>query len=189
VGGRIACAILLFGVAGSVFLKATRNDHMPGTDDRISTVFDQEFDREPAALLRAAAWAKFEAKTFSAAACLFDTPPRLACGDLADSSRLSVSTVSLPSVEADSVSLAEAVEELAGVWQGDGLVLRIDRQRSQANTNPAAPFEWKRFVIRRAKDGTITFALGSEIFKAIPSSSVFALTSTSFRGEKILVRN
>lgn len=82
----------------------------------------------------------------------------------------------------------EAARRLDGFWRGDGFALKVDSRRAQANVDPQRPFEWRRFAVKEAEDGEIVFAIGAEIFEAKLDQGELELTSTSFRGERLLRR-
>jgi hypothetical protein len=78
--------------------------------------------------------------------------------------------------------------QLDGRWEGSDFVLRVDSSRAQANINTAEPFQWQRFIVRRVLDSRIDFAIGAEVFSAEVRSNELTLSSTSFRGERVLKR-
>jgi hypothetical protein len=83
---------------------------------------------------------------------------------------------------------SEAADLLDGEWEGTDFVLHIDAKRAQASIDPERPFEWRRFVVREVTATEVVFAIGSELFEARVDSDVLVLTSTGFRGERILFR-
>ena len=83
---------------------------------------------------------------------------------------------------------SEAASRLDGDWRGTDFVLRVDARRAQASIDPARPFEWKRFVVKEVTNKDIVFSVGAELFEAKLDADVLTLTSTGFRGERVLVR-
>jgi|GraSoiStandDraft_4_1057263.scaffolds.fasta_scaffold625983_2 hypothetical protein len=83
---------------------------------------------------------------------------------------------------------SEAAARLDGDWRGSDFVLRIDARRAQASIDPTRPFEWKHFVVKEVTSEDIVFAVGAELFEAKLADDVLTLTSTEFRGERVLVR-
>jgi hypothetical protein len=83
---------------------------------------------------------------------------------------------------------SEAADLLDGEWEGTDFVLHIDAKRAQASVDPDRPFEWRRFVVREVTPTEVVFAIGSELFEARVDSDILVLTSTGFRGERILFR-
>jgi hypothetical protein len=83
---------------------------------------------------------------------------------------------------------SEAATRLDGDWRGADFVLRIDARRAQASIDPARPFEWKRFVVKEVTNKDIVFSVGAELFEAKLDADVLTLTSSGFRGERVLVR-
>jgi hypothetical protein len=82
----------------------------------------------------------------------------------------------------------EAARRLDGVWRGDGYALKVDARRAQANIDPEKPFQWQRFEVKEVGDGEIVFSVGAEIFEAKLAGDELELTSTAFRGERLLER-
>jgi hypothetical protein len=156
---------------------------------RVSMAFEITRDVAAAAPLRAAAWARMRGKLFVAAVCVNDTPPRLGCGRLENIPRSPVSTVPIRSQTEEDEAALLAARRLEGFWQGDGHVLHVDGQRAQANIDPDAPFEWRRFLIKRVSSDAVVFSLGTELFEARRSGATVTLTGTSFRGERTLTRD
>lgn len=85
-------------------------------------------------------------------------------------------------------TLAEAARLLDGEWHGDSFVLRIDAERAQASMVPDRPFEWKRFLVKDARENEVMFSIGAELFRARVDSDTLTLTGTSFRGARVLFR-
>lgn len=83
---------------------------------------------------------------------------------------------------------SEAAARLDGDWRGSDFVLRIDARRAQASIDPARPFEWKRFVVKEVTSEDIVFSVGAELFEARLADDVLTLSSTGFRGKRVLVR-
>jgi hypothetical protein len=83
---------------------------------------------------------------------------------------------------------SEAAERLDGEWRGTDYVLRVDAKRAQASINPALPFEWRRFEVKELRGLEIVFSIGAELYEATIEDEILVLTSTSFRGERILFR-
>jgi len=83
---------------------------------------------------------------------------------------------------------SEAAARLDGDWRGSDFVLRVDARRAQASINPTRPFEWQRFVVKEVTNEDIVFSVGAELFEAKLDADVLTLTSTGFRGERVLVR-
>jgi hypothetical protein len=161
---------------------------LPVVQDRISA--DQRTnDFLPTASLKAAAWGKVRGKLFAAAICASDLSVSLGCARLDNVERLSVRTVPIRSqTEEDKAALA-TVRRLDGLWQGEGYALRIDGGRAQANMDSKAPFDWRRFLIKRIWKDTVVFSLDAELFHARLSETRIILTGTSFRGERVLTRS
>jgi hypothetical protein len=53
---------------------------------------------------------------------------------------------------------------------------------------PDRPFRWQRYRLVEAQGQTAVFVIGAELFEARLDSGEMTLTSTSFRGERILTR-
>jgi ribose 1,5-bisphosphokinase PhnN len=83
---------------------------------------------------------------------------------------------------------SEAAERLNGEWRGGEFVLRVDAKRAQASTANDRPFEWQRFVVREVVGNEVVFAIGTELFEAVIESDTIVLTSSEFRGERVLFR-
>ena len=92
-----------------------------------------------------------------------------------------------PASSADSPFL-QAAEQLDGMWQGQDFALRVDSDRAQANVDQDQPFRWQRFLVKGVTGGTVVFTVGSELFEAVLQADRLTLTSTSFRGERVLER-
>jgi hypothetical protein len=86
-------------------------------------------------------------------------------------------------------TFAEAARLLDGEWRGAALVLKIDAERAQASMTPDRPFEWERFVIKDIRDNEVVFSIGAELFEATVAADTLTLTSTSFRGSRVLFRD
>ena len=84
--------------------------------------------------------------------------------------------------------LWDAAQRLDGRWENDIYMLRIDSARAQASVDPRKPFEWQRFLVKAVAGDTVIFTIGSELFEATLQSEELVLTSTSFRGERLLQR-
>ena len=83
----------------------------------------------------------------------------------------------------------QAAEQLDGVWQGENFALRVDSARAQANVDQERPFRWQRFLVKEVTGETVVFTVGAELFEAsLGQPGRLTLTSTSFRGERILER-
>jgi hypothetical protein len=89
---------------------------------------------------------------------------------------------------ASALSFREATEELNGAWRGDDFFLRVDAERAQASVDPNLPFQWQRFLVKEVVDWKVTFTIGPELFHAIIGPDGLLLTSTSFRGSRVLRR-
>jgi hypothetical protein len=85
-------------------------------------------------------------------------------------------------------TFAQAADQLDGEWRGGDFVLRVDSRRAQASVDAARPFEWEHFLIKEVSDSEIIFAVGAELFEAKLDADVLTLTSTSFRGARVLMR-
>lgn len=83
---------------------------------------------------------------------------------------------------------ADAATYLNGVWEGDGFVLRVDAARAQASIDPERPFHWTRFLVKEVTDDEIVFTIGAELFEARVADDALVLTSTIFRGERVIHR-
>lgn len=84
---------------------------------------------------------------------------------------------------------SEAAEQLDGIWRGPDFVLKIDARRAQASVDPARPFEWHHFLVKDVTDEEIVFTVGAELYEAKIEAGALTLTSTSFRGERVLFRS
>ncbi len=89
---------------------------------------------------------------------------------------------------AAALTFREATQELNGAWRGDDYVLRVDAERAQASVDPDRPFQWQRFLVKEVADWKVTFTIGSELFQAVIGPDGLLLTSTSFRGSRVLRR-
>ena len=89
---------------------------------------------------------------------------------------------------AAALSFEEASEELNGAWRGDDYVLRVDSERAQASVDPDRPFQWQRFLVKEVDDWKVTLTVGPELYQAIIGPDGLLLTSTSFRGSRVLRR-
>lgn len=83
---------------------------------------------------------------------------------------------------------SDAADRLDGAWQSDDFVLRIDAKRAQASVDPVRPFEWRHFLIKEVTAREIVFTIGGELFQASIDEDFLTLTSTSFRGSRLLSR-
>jgi hypothetical protein len=90
---------------------------------------------------------------------------------------------------AEASPFSEAAARLDGDWRGSDFVLRIDARRAQASIDPVRPFEWEHFAVKEVTSDDIVFSIGAELFEARFAAGVLTLTSTGFRGERILVRD
>jgi hypothetical protein len=138
-------------------------------------------------VLRAAAVTKYHNDLLTRGACSSESLADIAtlCGVPQHSRR--ATTVRDP---ADEVNAREYVaHQLDGTWRGDSYSLRVDVERFQANTDPGRPFQWQRCLIRRVSDGKITFSIDAELFEAAFRDDTLVLTSTNFRGERLLHRD
>ena len=86
------------------------------------------------------------------------------------------------------LSFSEATEQLNGTWRGEEFVLRVDAERAQASVDPARPFAWQRFLVKEVVDWKVTFTVGAELYQAVIGPDGILLTSTSFRGSRVLRR-
>jgi hypothetical protein len=82
----------------------------------------------------------------------------------------------------------DAAQKLDGMWESDVFLMKIDSARAQASVDPKKPFQWQRFIVKDVAEDTIVFTIGSEMFEATLESDELILTSSSFRGERILQR-
>jgi len=89
---------------------------------------------------------------------------------------------------ASALSFSEATEQLNGSWRGDDYVLKVDAERAQASVDPDRPFAWQRFLVKEVADWRVTFTVGAELFQAVIGPDGILLTSTSFRGSRVLRR-
>ena len=89
---------------------------------------------------------------------------------------------------ASALSVREATEQLSGTWRGEDFVLRVDAERAQASVDPARPFAWQRFLVKEVVDWKVTFTVGAELYQAVIGPDGLLLTSTSFRGSRVLRR-
>ena len=95
--------------------------------------------------------------------------------------------IPLPLAAADS-PFVNAAARLDGEWRGDDYALRVDSYRAQANVDVARPFHWQRFLVKEVDGDKVTFTVGAELFEATLDADSLTLTSTSFRGERMLQR-
>ena len=100
---------------------------------------------------------------------------------------LLVLLLSSPLAAADS-PFVEAAQRLDGAWTAPNYELRVDSSRAQANVDQDRPFRWQRFVVKEVAGEKVIFTIGSELFEAVVDSDTLTLTSTSFRGERVLQR-
>ena len=85
--------------------------------------------------------------------------------------------------------LHEAAKRLDGQWQGGEFVLRVDSERAQANLDPERPFQWQRFEVEEVtEDDEVIFSVGAEVYEATINAEMLTLSSTGFRGERVLMR-
>ena len=82
----------------------------------------------------------------------------------------------------------DAAQRLDGAWKGPNYELRVDSARAQANVDQDRPFRWQRFLVKEVAGEKVIFTVGSELFEAIVDADTLTLTSTSFRGERVLQR-
>ena len=82
----------------------------------------------------------------------------------------------------------EAAQRLDGAWTGPNYELRVDSSRAQANIDQDRPFRWQRFLVKEVAGEKVIFTVGSELFEAVVQADTLTLTSTSFRGERVLQR-
>jgi hypothetical protein len=85
-------------------------------------------------------------------------------------------------------AFSEAAAFLDGEWRGEGLTLRVDAARAQANIDAARPFHWQRFQVKAVGEERLSFSIGAELYEARSDGEALVLTGTSFRGEKRLER-
>ena len=89
---------------------------------------------------------------------------------------------------ASGLTYREATEQLNGSWRGEDYVLRVDAERAQASVDPDRPFAWQRFLVKEVADWRVTFTVGAELYQAVIGPDGILLTSTSFRGSRVLRR-
>jgi hypothetical protein len=158
-------------------------------DERISAAFGVAHRSRQSAALKAALWVRFKGRLLSAGVCVAELEPRLGCLGTGNGRAISVRTTAVPARESEGDSAAPAGgRQLDGKWEGSDFVLRVDSSRAQANVNTSEPFQWQRFIVRRVLDSRIDFAIGAEVFSAEVRSNELTLSSTSFRGERVLKR-
>jgi hypothetical protein len=102
---------------------------------------------------------------------------------------LFLSLVLASPVGAANSSFRDAAERLDGEWLGENYALRVDSYRAQANLDLNRPFHWERFLVKEVSGDTVTFTVGAELFEATLDADRLKLTSTSFRGERLLRRH
>lgn len=152
---------------------------------KIDTTFASLLDRSVSPWLAAAAWQRLSAKKFAAAVCIGQHWPRFATGchgDIETHSPRSVRTIVLSLEEYDPAAFALS-HQLDGTWTGALSVLRVDRERAQANLDQDLPFKWERFLVREFSSGTLLFTIGAELFEARLQPDSIVLTGSAFRGE------
>ena len=176
--------------AGSVVIASTTM-LVAGKAELLSAAFEAVPVEAHDPTLRAAAWAKHRAKLLSERSCTSSHWPDLVTfcdayrgGPLAKQ----VQTFSLEGSPDERKSVREAMRLLEGKWIGDGFALEFDSARAQANVDPRLPYQWDRYGIRTASDGTVIFAVGAELYQASVQAGSLILSSTSFRGERRLGR-
>ena len=91
-------------------------------------------------------------------------------------------------VAAEGMSFIEAAERLDGTWEGDGYILRVDKDRAQANVDAQRPFRWQRFLVKEVDGDLIVFTIGPELFEGRLAEDSLTLSSTIFRGERNMAR-
>jgi hypothetical protein len=89
----------------------------------------------------------------------------------------------------DPAAPPDVSQQLDGSWRGDDYVLKVDSQRAQANIDEHRPLQWQRFVPKRVADDEVLFTIGADLFEAKLEPNRLVLTSTSFRGERVLWRH
>lgn len=66
--------------------------------------------------------------------------------------------------------------------------MRVDSSRAQANVDQERPFRRQRFLVKEVTGEKVIFTVGSELFEAMMEADKLTLSSTSFRGERLLKR-
>jgi hypothetical protein len=92
------------------------------------------------------------------------------------------------SVSAVASPFSDAADLLNGEWRGGEFVLRVDAKRAQASVDAERPFSWERFLVKDVNEEAIVFAIGAELYEAKLGPDMLTLTGTSFRGERVLMR-
>jgi hypothetical protein len=150
---------------------------------RIDTAFAAAGTAVADPVVTAAAWREYNARVFAAGSCLVQGPPLDCLGDAPPGSSRTVKTIT---IEAPSRHEAAVLD---GRWQGPDYAVTIDTARDQASTDRSRPLEWQRFSLKEISDRELLFTIGPELFEAkLQPGETLLLTSTSFRGERVLSR-
>jgi hypothetical protein len=157
--------------------------------DRIGAALDIAGPEVRDPELSGSAYRRVKFHRFVASVCVSEPLPRLGCRGHAErpfrrSGRVSRSTSKPNRLSA----LSNLVPELDGQWEGDGYFLRIDRERAQANIDADRGFAWQAFSIKGGLGDAILFIIGTELYEARVNGETLSLSSSSFRGEKLLRR-
>ena len=91
-------------------------------------------------------------------------------------------------VGADRTSV-EILNLLNGTWEGRGLMISIDTERLQANTDPNHPFRWEPLVIRNVTGNMVVFAIGKQLFIGLVEDDKLTLTSPALLNSYVFRRN
>jgi hypothetical protein len=73
----------------------------------------------------------------------------------------------MPAGPIHAADAATVLRWLAGDWTGNGLSIRIDPERLQANLDPSKPFQWEPFRLRNVTGCMVTFDIGPQRFVAL----------------------
>jgi hypothetical protein len=163
--------------------------HSAANFSEASQVFSQETDlpNQNAGLdsseARAWEWWSATGGMFSAEVCRSLPSPRLGCQKLPRADARQVLTVQI--TDSAYMNLAN---HLAGTWQNQSHVLRVDPFRAQASLSRDSPFEWQKFRVREGGREEIVFTIGAQVYVAKLDNTSLVLSSTSFRGDETLTR-
>ncbi len=101
---------------------------------------------------------------------------------------IALALLAAASFAAADTGFSEAAARLDGEWHGQAFVLKIDARRAQASVDPTRPFEWEHFLVKEVRGDDIVFSIGADLYEAKVDADILTLTSTSFRGERVLFR-
>jgi hypothetical protein len=184
---RISEAFLMVDVVppSRALLAASRRRQSPTAPQREPIFQDQA--------VKAAAVASYNRGVLMVKACAIANWPDklLFCPNEDRPQGESVGTVPIGVTDemGDLEQVSTAALRLNGTWRAADYILQVDGERAQANTRLDLPFEWERFLVKAVPaDGKVKFAIGAELYQASFNGDELLLTSTAFRGERLLKR-